>query len=294
MIFSRAMLCIGFGVSLLFSATSLQWAAAQNESSYPVDLDSLRVPSQVELPDSAPAELPVQVGSSSRSLEAMIEDAVESDRGIRETKFKLKVLADNYFNKAEQIRKKIQVQKVNLRKLKPLLEEAQSSGSVEKNGQSMTIDKLRGITDKSVTLLQVENEKLRRNEVITKKLQDFYGSLNTACEKRREICKSAELRVNEIRQSVTQSQYDCETAYLHAKRYLSEGMKIDAASQEFSSGGGGVRASAEQVGFVSRQSVAFELVVGELSKLADKLETQGQIDEAASLRAQVSKLQISK
>ena len=96
--------------------------------------------------------------------------------------------------------------------------------------------------------------------------------------------------MEQIRQSVVQSGYDRETAYLHTQRYLNDGIRIDSSSHEVSTNGR-VPVRAELAKMPNANLVS---VTGELTKLADKLDANGQSNEAASLRAQVSKLQQSK
>ena len=293
MIFSRAMLIVGVGVCLMIYA-GVQQAAAQNESSFPVDLDSFPDPTIENLQNRTPNAMQVQTGPRTQSLGAIIEDALNDESGIRETKFKLKILADSYFKNTEENRKEIRKKSSDLSKLKLLFEEAQLSGSVERNGKSISLEELKQIADVFVKSHKEQTEKLRRNEVISKKLQAFYSSLNTACENRLEVCKSAESKLYEIRQSVIRSGYDCETAYLNAKRYMEEGIKFESGSQSVSTdtavdtrGANGVEARANSNSEIGS-------VVKELTQLADKLESQGQVEEAKSLRRQASRLSHSK
>jgi hypothetical protein len=285
---SRAILRFGSGVCLCVSLFSTQQLVAQTGSANPVFLEAISDASDASVAQQMQqklAEQPVE-----RSLDELIADGSKADKGIRETRIQLKILADRYAEKIEESQLRIEKQKQNLSKLKPLLDEASSTGKIEKNGRSISIDKLKLIADRTVAALKKEQGELRRKEVITKKLQEFYNSLNTAYETHREVCKSAGVTMEQIRQSVVQSGYDRETAYLHTQRYLNDGIRIDSSSHEVSTNGR-VPVKAELAKMPNANLVS---VTGELTELADKLDANGQSNEAASLRAQVSKLQQSK
>lgn len=80
--------------------------------------------------------------------------------GLREKRIEAKILRDRFSQDTDDLEKSRDVLRDNLEKLKPLLEEAQASGKVERNGKEVSIGELKALATKTINELKRNGELL--------------------------------------------------------------------------------------------------------------------------------------
>jgi chromosome segregation ATPase len=185
-----------------------------------------------------------------RKKVAMAYDKVENAyQGMREKRIEAKILKDRFDEEISELESDQSSHKTNLGKLKTLLEEGQSTGSVEKNGKTVTLAELKAIADKTVKELKRTQEKLAH-----KKKMAAVSEKNLAI-----LVANAETSKKQL----AQFKEDIET--IDSKKEMLDSMKTDASLLQ----GQGASINDE-----------FDKLSKDVKELMTKVDTQVAIEEA--------------
>jgi chromosome segregation ATPase len=175
-----------------------------------------------------------------------IEDAYH---GLREKRIEAKILNDRFAKDTIELEKSHDVLRDNLEKLKPLLEEAQASGKVERNGKEVSIGELKALATKTI------NEMKRNQELLAHK-------------KRMANIATANLKTLTANEATSKTQLErlrSDLEEIDSKKDMLDSMKTDTSLFT----GTGTSINDE-----------FEKLSKDVQSLMDKVDTQVAVEEA--------------
>ena len=184
-----------------------------------------------------------------QTVENSYENAQEAYQKLRDKRLEAEVLKQRFEREIVALEGNQAGIRTNLEKLKPLLEEAQAKGQVEKNGVVRTVEQLKLIADESINELKRNQEQLAHKK-----------KMATISEK-----NFAVLSANEATSKKQLTQLKDDIASIDSKREMLDSMKTDASLLS----GEGTSISDE-----------FDKLSKEVDDLMLKVDTQVAIEEA--------------
>lgn len=177
----------------------------------------------------------------------------------------------------------------DLEKIRELLQEAASSGEIERNGKRVTSNQLKTLASTTMKKLTVAKASNQGATEAQRKLNEFYGDLV------KQGFRLAESR-NEImdlmmtyRKQLDDLSHQLETTRLNTRRYLDKGIDIDLngflTEVDASTPDQKPNSSTSQIPSSKLKSMA-----DEFQQMAIQLEADGNIDAARSLREKAESL----
>ena len=112
-----------------------------------------------------------------KKVQNAYDDLVKASEGLHESRLEAEIRMKNYDQKLETAKAARQEMRKDLARIQPMLEEAKSSKSIERDGRTYTLEELKGWADSKIKEINNNKEELARITTLSEALKKNYNLL---------------------------------------------------------------------------------------------------------------------